>query len=136
LKKTRQEARREETKGERILYYAYVTQRPLRLNYESITCLSAFVLPLLGASLSGKWLVPLTSNSCGCINFPIFKHTLNPVNEYRSSKMMDLVLVPNKFYEKTGLEMGFAVTCSSTCKVFIHTYMHAYIRRSQCMHHS
>jgi hypothetical protein len=84
LRKTGQEARKEETKEEKILYYIHVTQTPLRLNYDSITCLSAFILPLLGASLSGKWLVPLTSNPCGCTNFPVFKHTLNPVKECRS----------------------------------------------------
>jgi len=108
---------------ERILYCTYVTQTPLRLNYEAITCLSAFNLPLLGASLSGKWLVPLTSNSCGCISFPIVKHTLNPVNEYMSSKLLDLVSVPSKFHEMSNQEMAIPVTCSSTPEVFIHTYI-------------
>jgi len=109
-----EEARREETQGENFILYECDTHTTLRLNYEAITCLSAFILPLLGASLSGKWLVPLTSNSCGCINFLIFKHSLNPVNEYRSSKMLDLVFVPNKFHNTSNLEMGKAVTCSST----------------------
>jgi hypothetical protein len=34
--------------------------------------------------------------------------------------MIDLVLRCNKFFEKRDTEMGFAATCLSTCKVFIH----------------
>jgi len=112
LKKTRQEARKE-TQGQNFILYICDTNT-LRSNYKAITCLSAFNLPLLGASLSGKWLVPLTSNSCGCISFPIVKHTFNPVNEYRSSKMLDLVSVPSKFHKMSNQEMEIVVTCSST----------------------
>jgi hypothetical protein len=91
-----------------------VSTNTLKINCEAITCLSAFILPLLGASLSGKWLVPLTSNSFGCINFPTFKHSLNPVNEYRSSTMLVLMSVARKFHEMSNLEMGTEVKCSST----------------------
>jgi hypothetical protein len=34
--------------------------------------------------------------------------------------MMELVFRCNKFYEKQDIEMGFAATCLSTGKVFIH----------------
>jgi hypothetical protein len=34
--------------------------------------------------------------------------------------MMDLVLRSKKFYEKQDIKMGFAATCLSTGKVFIH----------------
>ena len=42
------------------------------------------------------------------------------INNIQSLNMMDLVLRCNKFYEKQDMKMGFAATCLSTGKVFIH----------------
>jgi len=46
--------------------------------------------------------------------------------------MMDLVSRPNSIYQKRDIEMGLAVMCSSTHRVFIFTHAHISFADTTC----